>query len=72
MANPLPPRPLLRSGIAVSETHYYRFIVNWMQPGSFEFTGDPIAIEDPAPIAEAAIRFTRNRGVDELDSDSIL
>ena len=54
MANPLPARPLLRSGIAASESHYYRFEVNWVRPQSFELIGEPIPIEEPDHIVEAA------------------
>jgi inner membrane protein len=55
MANPLPARPLLRTGIAASVTHYYRFRINWLVPGSFELNGEPIPIEQPDQIAEAAL-----------------
>ncbi|MFO8028582.1 MAG: metal-dependent hydrolase [Cyclonatronaceae bacterium] len=55
MANPLPARPLLRTGVAASPTHYYLFRVNWMRPGSFELDGEPIPIEPPDRIVEAAL-----------------
>jgi inner membrane protein len=63
MANPLPARPLLRTGIAASETHYYRFEMNWMNPGSFELTGEPVPIEPPDQIAEAALRSPGVQGL---------
>ena len=55
MANPLPARPLIRKGVAASSTHYYLFEVNWMRPGSFGLTWDPVPIEPPDRIAEAAL-----------------
>ncbi len=54
MPNPVPAHPLLRTGIAASETHYYRFSVNWMKPGSFEFSSEPIPIRPPDPVVDAA------------------
>ena len=63
MANPLPARPFLRTGIAASETHYYRFIINWIRPESFDFIGEPIPIEDPDPIVEAALSSPDIRGL---------
>ncbi len=62
MANPLPARPLLRSGIAASETHYYRFTINWMRPGSFELSGEPIPIVEPDETIRAAITSPEVRG----------
>ncbi len=55
MANPLPARLLQRTGVAASETHYYRFRVNWMRPGSFELDGEPVPIVPPDRIVEAAL-----------------
>jgi inner membrane protein len=55
MANPLPARPLMRMGVAASSTHYYLFELNWMRPGSFALTREPVAIEAPDRIAEAAL-----------------
>ncbi len=63
MANPLPARIFLRTGIAASDTHYYRFRMNWLLPESFELTGDPIPIEDPNPVAEAALNSPDIRGL---------
>ena len=63
MANPLPARLLLRTGVAASETHYYRFRVNWMRPGSFEFDGEPVPIEPPDRIVEAALRSPDVQGL---------
>jgi len=62
MANPLPARIFLRTGIAASETHYYRFRMNWLRPGSFELTGEPIQIEQPDDIIEAALNSPDVRG----------
>ncbi|MCC5939920.1 MAG: metal-dependent hydrolase [Balneolaceae bacterium] len=62
MANPLPARIFLRTGIAVSDTHYYRFRINWMRPDSFELSGDPISIEEPDSIVEAALNSPDIRG----------
>ncbi len=63
MANPLPARLFLRTGIAASDTHYYRFRVNWSQPDSFEITGEPIPIEAPDSIVEAALSSPEIRGL---------
>jgi inner membrane protein len=63
MANPLPARALLRTGIAASESHYYRFVINWMRPESFELSGDPIPIEEPDHIIEAALNAPEIRGL---------
>lgn len=62
MANPLPARALLRTGVAASETHYYRFRMNWFRPESFERIGDPIPIEAPDSIVEAALNSPDVRG----------
>ncbi|TVR32509.1 MAG: metal-dependent hydrolase [Balneolaceae bacterium] len=62
MANPLPARTLLRTGIAASETHYYRFKINWLRPDSFELTGEPIPIEVPDHVVEAALNSPDLRG----------
>ena len=62
MANPLPARTLLRTGIAASETHYYRFKINWLRPDSFELTGEPIPIEVPDHVVEAALNSRDLRG----------
>ena len=62
MANPLPARALLRTGVAASETHYYRFRMNWFRPESFERIGDPIPIEAPESIVEAALNSPDVRG----------
>ncbi len=63
MANPQPARPLLRTGVAASENHYYRFRVNWARPGSFELLGDPVPIEEPDRIVEAALRSPEVQGL---------
>ncbi|MCC5906657.1 MAG: metal-dependent hydrolase [Balneolaceae bacterium] len=63
MANPLPARLLLRTGIAASENHYYRFRINWMRPGSFEAIGEPIPIVEPDDIIEAALNSPDVRGL---------
>ena len=63
MANPLPARIFLRTGIAASESHYYRFRMNWLRPDSFELTGEPIPIVEPGPIAEAALNSPDIRGL---------
>ncbi len=63
MANPLPARLLLRTGIAASENHYYRFRINWMRPGSFETIGEPIPIVEPDDIIEAALNSSDVRGL---------
>ncbi len=62
MANPLPARVFLRTGIAASEAHYYRFSINWLQSGSFELIGGPIPIEEPDHIVEAALDSPEIRG----------
>lgn len=55
MPNPLPARPLLRTGVAASESHYYRFEVNLILPGSFALNGEPVPIEEPNQIVKAAL-----------------
>jgi len=63
MANPVPTRTFLRTGIATSESHYYRFEINWMLPESFELIGAPIPIEEPDHIIEAALNSPEIRGL---------
>lgn len=63
MANPLPARPLMRTGVAASPTHYYLFQVNWMRSGSFELTREPVPIEAPDTIAEAALQAPGVQGL---------
>ena len=63
MANPMPARPLMRTGVAASPTHYYLFEVNWIRPGSFALTGEPVPIEAPDRIAEAALRAPEVQGL---------
>jgi inner membrane protein len=63
MANPLPARPLLRTGIAASDTHYYRFRVNWMRPASFELMGDPIPIETSHRAIQSAMQSPDIQGM---------
>ena len=63
MPNPLPARVLLRTGIAASDTHYYRFSVNWFNADSFELQGDPIPITSPDEITQAAIQSNEVEGL---------
>ena len=63
MANPLPARPLMRMGVAASSTHYYLFEVNWMRPGTFTLTREPVPIEAPDRIAEAALNAPEVQGL---------
>ncbi len=63
MANPLPARTLLRTGVAASDTHYYRFVINWTRPGSFKLIGDPTLIEEPNEVVQAAISTQEVRGL---------
>ncbi|WP_069132238.1 metal-dependent hydrolase [Rhodohalobacter halophilus] len=63
MANPLPARPLLRGGVAASDSHYYRFTINWMRPESFQLDGEPIPITEPNNIVEAAFSSPELRGL---------
>jgi inner membrane protein len=63
MANPLPARPLLRTGIAASETHYYRFRINWLRPDSFELIGEPIPVDEPDRVVQAALSSPDIRGL---------
>jgi inner membrane protein len=37
--------------------------MNWMNPGSFELTGEPVPIEPPDQIAEAALRSPGVQGL---------
>ena len=63
MANPMPARPLLRTGVAASQTHYYLFEVNWLRPASFVLTSEPVRIAPPDRIAEAALRLPEVQGL---------
>ena len=63
MPNPLPARPLLRSGVAVSESNYYRFRINWLRPDSFELSGEPIPIVEPDRIIKAALNSPDIQGL---------
>lgn len=63
MANPLPARPLMRTGVAQSPTHYYLFEVNWMRPGTFTLTREPIPIQAPNRIAEVALNAPDVQGL---------
>ena len=63
MPNPVPARPLLRTGVAASDTHYYRFSVNWMKPESFEIPGEPIPIRPAGRIVEAAFSAPEVQGL---------
>lgn len=63
MPNPVPAQPLLRTGIAASDSHYYRFSVNWMKPDSFELFGEPIPITPPDRISEAAFSAPEVQGL---------
>lgn len=56
MADPQPARVFNRGGIAVSDTHYYLFRLNWADRGSFELRNEPIPIEEPGPVIQAALR----------------
>ncbi|MEX1212634.1 MAG: metal-dependent hydrolase [Balneolaceae bacterium] len=62
MSRPLPARPLLRNGIAVSETHYYRFRLNWLIPDSFELRGDPVSKTEPNPLVDIALNTPELKG----------
>ncbi len=63
MADPLPARVLRRGGIAASDDHYYRFEINWMRPDSFELIGEPISIDSPDHIVEAALESPDVQGL---------
>jgi len=63
MPNPLPARPLLRTGVAVSESHYFLFRINWLQPQSFELSDDPIPIKEPDRIIQSALDSPKLRGL---------
>lgn len=63
MAEPLPARLMLRDGVAVSDTHYYLFRVNWLNGETFEFMGDPVPVNEPDRIAEAALRSPEVQGL---------
>ncbi len=63
MPNPVPAQPLLRTGVAASETHYYRFSVNWMKPESFEISGEPIPIRPADRIVKAAFSAPELQGL---------
>lgn len=63
MANPLPARIFLRTGIAASEAHYYRFMINWASPKSIELIGEPIPINETNHIIEAALSSPEVRGL---------
>ncbi|MEX0770631.1 MAG: metal-dependent hydrolase [Balneolaceae bacterium] len=63
MPEPLPARLILREGVAVSETHYYLFRVNWLDGDSFEIMEDPIPVKKPDLIVEAALRSPAVQGL---------
>lgn len=63
MANPMPARPLQRTGVAASQTHYYLFEVNWLRPASFALTSEPVPIAPPDRVAEAALRSPDVQGL---------
>lgn len=56
MADPQPVRIFNRGGVAVSDTHYYLFRLNWIDRGSFELRNEPIPVEEPGPVIQAALR----------------
>lgn len=55
MPDPLPARLFTRGGVAVTETHYYRYRINLLKSDSFELVYNPVLIEKPNHIAEAAL-----------------
>lgn len=63
MADPLPARPLQRGGVAASADYYYRFQINWLRPVSFELIGEPIPVESPDRIVEAALKSPDVQGL---------
>ncbi|MCC5913714.1 MAG: metal-dependent hydrolase [Balneolaceae bacterium] len=63
MSNPLPAQPLARTGIAASETHYYLFRGSWVKPESYELLEEPIPIEPPDEIVEAALQSPDVQGL---------
>lgn len=65
MSDPQPARLFLRGGVAVSESHYYRYKINWLNIDSFELVYDPVPIEEPDRIVEAALKSPEVRGLTE-------
>lgn len=65
MSDPQPARLFLRGGVAVSELHYYRYKINWLNIDSFELVYDPVPIEEPDRIVEAALKSPEVRGLTE-------
>jgi len=63
MADPQPARIFNRAGVAVSDTHYYLFRINWNDPGSFELRREPIPVEEPGPVVQAALRSPEVEGL---------
>lgn len=63
LANPLPAQVLARTGVAATESHYHFFYVNFLQPESFTFTREPIAIEPPDEVVRAALELPEIQGM---------
>ncbi len=62
-ANPLPARVFERNGVAVTETHYHFYELNWLRPGSFRFTREPLPIEPPDEVVIAALELPEIQGM---------
>ena len=63
MPEPLPARIWIRGGVAVSDTHYYLFRINWLDPDSFELRYDPVPKTEPGRIVMAALESEQVRGL---------
>jgi inner membrane protein len=63
MAEPLPARIWVRGGVAMTDSHYYLFRINWLNPDSFELTYDPLPRTEPGRIVSAALESDNIRGL---------
>lgn len=62
MPEPQPARLFYREGVAASATHYYLFRTDWLDAGQFAFTHEPIPIQQPDSIVQAALKSPEIKG----------
>jgi inner membrane protein len=65
MSDPQPAHLFLRGGVAVSESYYYCYRINWLDRDSFELVYDPLPIEGPDRIVRVALKSPEVRGLTE-------
>ncbi|MCC5933550.1 MAG: metal-dependent hydrolase [Balneolales bacterium] len=63
MANPIPALIFTRTGVAVSDTHYYLFHLNWLRPETFRLTREPVPFSPPDEIATVALQTAGVQGI---------